>query len=320
MLSCTRNGHSNHSKVNSPSKIKVEDLVIENTHDAQIGTGSFGNVWKGTRSGSPCAVKVLHGVNLFLPLNGSIKSEKQEKFESECKFLEQLQHPNIVHYLQTYIHPESGTTLLAMELMDENLTSFLERQRETPAKRLSECVQMKIFKNVAQALDYLHNNHLVHRDLSSNNILLSSSTEAVVCQRIFAKVSDFGISRLIDSERFDKTLSTIAPGTKGYMPPESWKCHSKYSKKFDIFSFGVLIVQTITMLPPNPSDRVDSSNVTVPEVKRREDHLSQIEGHVLKNLAHHCLWDKEDERPSASKICRFLQRVPIACDCLFAWL
>ena len=90
MLSCTHSDHSNHSKVYSPSKMKVEDLVIENTPDAQIGTGSFGNVWKGTRSGSSCAVKVLHGVSLFLPLHGSIKSEKQEKFESECKFLHNI--------------------------------------------------------------------------------------------------------------------------------------------------------------------------------------------------------------------------------------
>ena len=82
-------------EVNTP-QVKIQDLVIKSTQDTQIGSGSFGNVLKGTRRGSPCAVKVLHGVNLFLPLPGSVSSERLQRFESECKFLEQLQHPNIV--------------------------------------------------------------------------------------------------------------------------------------------------------------------------------------------------------------------------------
>ena len=296
-------------------QVKIQDLVIKSTQDTQIGSGSFGYVLNGTRSGSPCAVKVLHGVNLFLPLPGSVSSERLQRFESECKFLEQLHHPNIVRYLQRYIHPGSGTTMLAMELMDENLSTFLTRQRETLGKRLSDCVHTKLCEDAAKALDYLHTNRIVHRDLSSNNILLSGSTQNVNCQRICSKVSDFGISRLIDNERFDKTLSTLAPGTKGYMPPESWKCHGKYDEKFDIFSFGVLVVQTITTLPPNPSDRVDSSNKIVPEVKRREDHLKQIEGHPLQDLAFSCLQDDTTARPTAGEICHILERLTIPCSC-----
>ena len=124
------------------------------------------------------------------------------------------------------------------------------------------------------------------------------------------KVSDFGISRLIDNERFDRTLSTLAPGTKGYMPPESWKCHGKYDEKFDVFSFGVLVVQTITMVPPNPSDRVNSSNMIVQEVKRR-----QIEGHPLQDLAFSCLRDDTTARPTAGQICHILERLTVPCSC-----
>ena len=182
------------SSADHSNLFRVEDLLV--SPDAQIGTGSFGDVWKGTRSSFPCAVKVLHGVNLFLPLHGNIKSEKQENFERECKFLERLNHPNIVRYLQTYIHPHYGKTLLAMELMDENLSNFLERHWKKYDKRLRECIQMKIIKNVAQALKYLHAKRIIHRDLSSNNILLSGSTQTVSCQSICTKVSDFGISRL----------------------------------------------------------------------------------------------------------------------------
>ena len=143
---------------------RVKDLEVG--LDAQIGTVSFGDVWKGTRSGSPCAVKVLRGVSLFLPLHGNVEGERRKRFERECMFLERLKHPNIVRYLQRYIHPETGTTMLVMELMDENLSSFLKRHRKTPGSRLEECIQVKICMDVARALSYLHANHLVHRDLS----------------------------------------------------------------------------------------------------------------------------------------------------------
>ena len=78
------------------------------------------------------------------------------------ELLQQIQHPNIYQYLGTYIHLKSETPLLAMELMDEDLTTFLEHQREPSGKRLSECVQVKICSDVAQALKYLHANHIVH--------------------------------------------------------------------------------------------------------------------------------------------------------------
>ena len=299
--------------------VKVQDLVIENTPDARIDTGSFGDVLKGTQSGSPCAVKVLHGMNLFFPFHGNVKSEKLEKFEIECQFLKQLKHPNIVEYLQMYIHSESGNPLLAMELMDENLSNFLEHCSNSSmlCAMVKKCVSWEICKDVAAALSYLHSppNVIVHRDLSSNNILLSGTTETVNCQCICAKVSDFGISRLIDKDRFEKTLSTLAPGTKGYML--SWRCAGKYNEKFDIFSFGVLMVQTITMLPPNPSDRVDSSCRIVPELKRRKDHLQQIEGHPFQDLVLRCLQDEQDKRPTAAEICRSLLSIHghIPCNC-----
>ena len=98
------------------------------------------------------------------------------------------------------------------------------------------------------------------------------------------------------------------------MPPESWK-HGRYDEKFDIFSLGVLMVQIITMLPPNPSDRADSPNVIVPEVKRRENHLKLIEGHTLEDFAVLCLHEDTTARPTAGATCLILQRLTIQCRC-----
>ena len=291
--------------------------MIKFTPDAWITNGSFGDIWKGTRSGSPCAVKTLPRINFFLPPFGNIRSEKRERFEIECELSLRLSHPNVVRFLQKYIHPESGTPLLAMELMDENLTSFLERQRETSGMRLSECVQVKIGSDVAQALDYLHANHIVHRNLTSNNVLLLGSTQTVNCQSICAKVSDFGHSGFIASGS-DQTLSTIAPGAQGYIPPESWKHDCKFDEKSDMFMLGVLMLQTVTMLPPNPSDRAiwrSGSTQIVPEVKRREVHLKQIAGHPLEYFARCCLQEDTTKRPTAHATCRIMQKLLIQCRC-----
>ena len=292
----------------------VDDLEIKFTPEAKIGEGSFGDVWKGTRSGLPCAVKMLHGMKYFLPIHSNIRSKKEEKLVKECEIWQDLHHPNVVELFQTYTHLETGAPLLAMELMDENLSTFLERQRETSGKRLSECVQVKICSDVAQALKYLHAVHVVHRDLSSNNILLLGSTQTVNCQSICAKLGDFGVSTRIACGS-DKTLSTIAPGDQRYMPPESWK-HGKFDEKFDIFSFGVVMVQTITLLPPDPhGDRIDSSDRIVPEVERREDHLKLIKGHLLEDFVRLCLHEDTTKRPTASEICQKLQQLAIQCGC-----
>ena len=282
-------------------RVQVEDLVIENTPDAKIGSGSFGQVWRGMQRGFPCAVKILKGMNMFIPLPGDVNIEEVEKFRRECRILCDLKHPNIVQHFQTYYHP-SGNPLLAMELLDGNLTNFLKRftNPSMPDATLAKCIQVKICTDVASALCYLHSrpDKIVHRDLSSNNVLLSGTT----CLSVCAKVSDFGISRLIDHEEFCKILSTAAPGTKAYMPPESWKFRGEYTEKFDIFSFGVLMLQTITMLPPDPSSRFDDLGRFVPEKKRREDHLSKISGHQFENLVCRCLQDDQYARPDAKEI------------------
>lgn len=65
----------------------------------------------------------------------------------------------------------------------------------------------------------------------------------------------------------------------------------------------------------SPSDCVDSSSVIVPEVKRHEDHLQQIKGHLLQDLAHCCLQDDTITRPSARETCHTLQQLTIQCSC-----
>ena len=271
--------------------------------DETLGIGSYGKVCKAKCGQLPCAAKLLHdtmfqdndpGINRFL-----------ERFEQECQFLSTTKHPNIVQFLRTARNPETGRPVLLMELMDESLTRFLERSTCT----IPYHTQLNICHDVALALSYLHSNSIIHRDLSSNNILLIGEGSR-------AKVTDFGMSKLIDMNP-RMTPLTLCPGTTVYMPPEALTSPPCYSNKLDCFSYGVLMVQIATQKFPNPGDgttffqdsRFPTGRIIVliPEIERRKKDIDLIDpDHPLRPVAIHCLNDIETERPSTDDLCEQL--------------
>ena len=267
--------------------------------DAPLGRGAYGQVWKATLGELPCAAKLLHPI-LMDPTNRAL-------FEQECRFLSEIRHPNIVQYLGVAHDPITGVPILLMELMDDSLTHFLEQSEE----RLPYHVQVNISHDIALALAFLHDTRILHRDLSSNNVLLIS-----VGAGIRAKVNDFTVNKLAELN-LRMTSLTKCPGIPAYMSPETLSDPPVYTEKLDCFQAGVLMIQTITRKFPNPSDatrkeRFPTSptgwvNIPVPEAERRHNHLSLIpRTHPILPIAMDCLKDKDTERPSAQLICRHL--------------
>ena len=278
-----------------------------------LGTGAYGAVCKAKCDDLPCAAKLLYPILFDLndqpaPSRGREHRLPFRRFEQECQFLSQVKHPNIVQYLGTYRDPDTGAPALIMELMDENLTFFLERQQAPVPLH----IQINLLHDIALALAYLHSNRIIHRDLSSNNVLLIASSRA--------KVTDFGMSSLVDIASPKMATLTTCPGTQAYMPPEALNEPPVYSEKLDCFSFGVLIVQVLTRQFPNPSKRFrtvevcDPDNrsikfqaqVPVPEVERRESHINLIKESTLLPTAIECLSDYSTRRPTASELCQRL--------------
>ena len=271
-----------------------------------LGTGSYGSVVKATLDHVPCAAKILHTM---------IRSDDPEavdfaaSFDKECRILKELKHPCIVQCLGVAQDPNSHRTILLMELMKESLTNFLKRT----AVSLPYHVQVNITYNIAQALEYLHGKNILHRDLSSNNILLNDRSQA--------KVTDFGISKMADANpRMTRSKITQCLGTPVYMPPEALRAKPRYSDKLDIFSLGVLIIQIITRTCPAPTDSEivmeDPSSPTgekiipVPELERRKEDINKVPSdHALLPIACHCLKDKDRERPIATQLCQSLEQL-----------
>ena len=281
------------------SLVGLHDLAEKTiTYSTEIlGRGAFAKVYEARCNELPCAVKILHDIFKDDPGMGSLK----ERFNKECRYLERARHPNIVQYLGLCRNPLTQEPALLMELMDQSLTQFLKMSKDP----LSRFTEVSICYDVALALAYLHSEGITHRDLSSNNVLLIGHR---------AKVSDFGISKVIDLNKQDITPLSKVPGTVVYMPPEALKDSPDYSEKLDCFSFGVLAIQIMTQLFPDPSpptievpdDRSLTGKASIPvaETERRRDHIDLIDkSHPLLEIALSCLVLEKEDRPFARDLC-----------------
>ena len=296
--------------MDQPQERKIGFRSVQLFKDQTLGIGSYGAVCKAKCDDLLCAAKILHPT-LFDPTAQLQISRKQEhrlpirRFEQECEFLSTIRHPNIIQYLCMHQDPDTGLPVLLMELMDESLTHFLESSPQP----IPYHIQVNVCHDISLALSFLHSNGIVHRDLSSNNVLLIGN--------IRAKVTDFGMAKLGDlNPQATRYTFTMCPGTDVYMPPEAVQDEPLYTEKIDCFSFGVIIVQTSTRQFPKPGNRRQRIainhpgvprglvEVLVAEVDRRQNHISQVDpNHPLLPIALDCLRDEDTERPSAQQLC-----------------
>ena len=294
---------------------------IELLREETLGVGSYGAVCKARCDQLVCAAKIIHPT-LVLPNSYQQISPQREhrlpirRFEKECDFLKEIRHPNIIQYLGMYQDPETGLPVLLMELMDESLTHFLEDSAEP----IPYHIQLIISLDIAQALSFLHLNGIIHRDLSSNNILLIGKGRA--------KLTDLGMAKFVDVRRTGLS-DTTCPGTDAYMPPEAIDTQEAYTEKGDIFSFGVNIIQILTRKFPKPGNRfktlrinhsavpLGKIEVRVSEIERRNNHISEIDSaRPLSQIALNCLKDEEGERPLASVLCQQLASLKDTAECV----
>ena len=300
-----------HQKRNDSVGFKTVQLLKDQT----LGIGSYGKVCKAKCDDLLCAAKLIHET-LFDPTAHQLIVPQREhrlpmrRFEQECDFLSTIRHPNIVQYLGIYRDPDTSLPALLMELMDDSLTHFLEGSTQP----IPYHIQVNICLDITLALSFLHSNSIVHRDLSSNNVLLTGNA-------IRAKVTDFGMASLGDqNQRATQLTFTMCPGTDVYMPPEAVQDEPVYTEKIDCFSFGVITLQILTRQFPKPGNRSKEieinqpgippgtvAKIPVPEMERRRNHISIIDpNHTLLHVSLDCLKDTDVERPSAQPLCERL--------------
>ncbi|KAK2659955.1 hypothetical protein Ddye_006488 [Dipteronia dyeriana] len=197
--------------------------------DYCIGKGASGSVYKAEfPSGDIVAVKKLHSLHA----SGSETTYPKE-FASEIRALSEIRHRNIVK-LYGFCSHARYSYLVYRYIERGSLATILSN--EGAIAELNWSRRVNVIKGVADALSYMHHNcypPIVHRDISSKNILLDLEYEAYV--------SDFGIAKVL---KVDSSNLTELAGTYGYVAPEL-AYTMKVTEKCDVYSFGVLSLEVI---------------------------------------------------------------------------
>ncbi|KAF7142135.1 hypothetical protein RHSIM_Rhsim06G0123600 [Rhododendron simsii] len=207
-----------------PTRFSYGDLkTATNDFNNKLGEGGFGSVFLGTlNDGTKVAVKRLDG-----------SSQIKKSFLAEVQTIGSIHHVNLVRLIG--FCAENSNRLLVYEYMSNGSLDrwIFKRHQELTLGWES---RRKIITDIAKGLTYLHEecrHKIFHLDIKPQNILLDENLEA--------KVSDFGLAKLIDKDQ-SQVVATLR-GTPGYLAPE-W-LSSVITEKVDVYSFGVVVLEIL---------------------------------------------------------------------------
>ena len=293
-------------RIRPSSTSTFRGLVIENVlfTDAKLGSGSDATVFEVDWNRTVCAAKRLHEILLEDQSAGAV-AKLIGNFEAECVTWSKLRHPGVVQFLGVHMDRRSRLPVLVMEKMDTSLRTYLEEhsKEEFPLHQ-----KAFVLRQVTQALAYLHSQNppLVHHDLSPNNVLLNVVS-------LVTKVSDFGMSRAINPSALSRKSSI--KGTLAFMAPEALHDPPRYNEKLHVFSFGNVVISTLTHEWPNPgppNHYQGDQLVALNELQRREHYVvkfSAQEKQLFLPIVHQCLENRPDKRPSSVMLVKELRQI-----------
>ena len=251
---------------------QIDEKEVQIT-DEELGRGSYGVVMVGIFRGLKVAVKYLH--------QEIASYYNQERFIKEMTMASLLRHPNLVQFIGVTF----GNSPL---ILTECMTTSLYHERKNV--QLARPSILSIALQVALGLNYLHlqkPNALIHRDVSSPNILLDNIGPA----RYRAKVSDYGsFAKAVDSR-------TERPGNVAYSAPEAFN-PNEHTPAMDVYSYCVLLMEMIINEAPETT------------VIERREQASNITGWtVMKDLVQRGINDKKKLRPKMTEIIKELKQI-----------
>ena len=268
-------------------EISLVELEFDE-ENSEIGKGTFGDVLRGTWRGEEVAVKFLKG-----SMTDSPESVKQ--FLDECNILKNLHHPNILLFMGACtIGPQY---FFVTEFCDNgNLFEFLHMMRDT---KLTYNDARRIALEIAYGMNYLHGFKppILHRDLKSMNVLLDRNCTV--------KLADFGNTRTF------QTQMTKQKGTFQWMAPEVIK-GSTYSESSDVFSFGIIMNELVTRIPPyHGTDKKDVAKKVVNNPKYRPPYNEKKIPKDWIDIMTKCWQHEEKNRPNFGEVIDLLLKAKL---------
>jgi tRNA A-37 threonylcarbamoyl transferase component Bud32 len=257
-----------------------------------VGRGGMSEIYLAHQSGldRPVAIKVL---------NPQLAQEKdlRERFELEAKTVARLRHPNIVSIFD-YGH-DNGVPYMVMEyIVGKSMTEHLKA-----AHRLTLSETCELVKAIADALDYAHEQGVIHRDVKPANVMLQRITGRYTYHAI---LTDFGITKIANLGTGLTDIGLI--GTVEYMAPE--QIHSAHSvdRRVDVYALGVTTYQMLTGELPFKDTGLGSLlfahlHQPPPDVRLVAPHLAP---HVSQTLQRAMAKSPHDRFPGAGAFAKAL--------------
>ncbi len=253
----------------------TEGRVISERYEivGRVGSGGMADVYKAQdrRLSRFVAIKIL---------KQEYSSDKNfvTKFRGEAQSVAGLSHPNIVNVYD--VGEDDGLYYIVMELIEGiTLKKFIERKGRLEIK---EAVGIAI--QIAQGMEAAHNNHIIHRDIKPQNIIISRDGKI--------KVTDFGIARAASSN----TLTTAAMGSVHYISPE--QARGGYSdEKSDIYSLGVTLYEMLSGTMPFAADNTVS--VALLHIQEEATPLRELDPSIpasIEKIVQKCMQKKPERR------------------------
>lgn len=217
----------------------------------RLGCGTGVSVYRYNRATNESEVRSPWAVK---KVNKKARSGISERLALEASILKQLHHPNIVGF-RAISGSVGGDLCLAMEDCEKALEDIIEEKSYLEEEFTNEEI-LKVSWAIAKALSYLHNEKMIlHGDIKSGNVLIRGDFEAV-------KLCDFGVAR-----RLKDDLSGLKNPGDRYIGTEPWKCKEALSggvitDKADIFAYGLLIWEMLTLNVPHVDLLADSDEET----------------------------------------------------------
>jgi non-specific serine/threonine protein kinase/serine/threonine-protein kinase len=242
----------------------------------RIATGGMGAVYRAERAGGDFAQQVA--VKLIAAPMGD--PDTARRFRAERQILAALHHPHIVALLDGGITPRAEAYLV-MEYVDgEPISTYCQR------RALSLRARLELFRQVCGAVQYLHQNFVVHRDLKPTNILITADGAP--------KVLDFGIAKLVEPSSGPAGATVTRPErralTPNYASPEQLR-GLPASVTSDVYALGVLLYELLTGTRPyeatgKPLDEtlrlVLETEPARPSAARRGEHAPPYDLRALR--------------------------------------
>lgn len=214
-------------------------------------------------------------------------AKQRHAAHQESRLLSQLNHPNIIRYLDSFESPGTGHLCLVMEYCPGgDVGALIRKRRGVP---FDEPLIITWYRQLASALDYLHQRKILHRDIKTGNIFVSADSSVL-------KLGDFGVAKVLDQT---SQMAQTCVGTPSYLSPEICG-RGRYNNKSDVWSLGCVYYQIMTLHPPFTGRNMNQLLGAI--LRGHFQPMPARYSYELRQMVAAMLRKNPDERPSAEAL------------------